>query len=405
MAIHKIALRNLFRQRRRSVLTALTMAGGFLLCSFSLGVSEGTYNSLIEMFTRDRVGHVQVHVKGYLDRPSLYDTIDDPSRVAERISTLPEVEAWAPRVYSPALAAVGKKTAGAQVMGVEPALEGRATRLRGKVTAGAFLSDSESREVMLGNGLAEVLRAEVGDEVVLIGQAADGSIANDLFQVVGVIGTRDDARERVMCYMHLATAQAFLSLGDRVHELAVVLNDQSEARASAIRMREAIWDSSLDISPWQVVEASFYQAMKADIEGMWISLAIIMLIVGIGVLETVLMTILERTREFGVLRALGTRPATVFKLIVLETAFLSCFSIMLGAVASLVCNSLLAEYGIEYPTPIEYGGFMFDRMVGQVSLRVFWIPAVLTFGTAVFVSIFPGIRAARVVPVVAMRHT
>ena len=405
MSIPKIAFRNLFRQRRRSLLTALTMAGGFLLCSLSLGVSEGTYSSLIEMFTRDRVGHVQVHANGYLDKPSLYDTIDDPSSVAKRIAALPEVDAWAPRVYSPALAAAGKKTAGAQVMGVEPTREGRATRLRGKVTAGAFLSASASQEVMLGNGLAEVLRAEVGDEVVLIGQAADGSIANDLFRVVGVIGSRDDARERVMCYMHLETAQAFLSLGDRVHELAVVLSDQSKARASAVRMRQAVGDSSLDVSPWQVVEASFYQAMQADIEGMWISLGIIMLIVGIGVLETVLMTILERTREFGVLRALGTRPVAVFELIVLETAFLACFSILLGTMASLMANYLLAEYGIEYPTPIEYGGFAFDRMVGQVSPRVFWIPAAITFGTAVLVSIFPGIRAARVVPVVAMRHT
>ncbi len=384
-------------------MTALTMAGGFLLCSLSLGLSDGTYSSLIDMFTRDRTGHVQVHKTDYLDKPSLYKTLETPDRLGERIGSLPDVEAWAPRVLSGALAAAGKKTTGAQIVGIAPSLEALTTRLKRKVSAGRFLSDEPAGEVMLGHGLADVLKVGVGDEVVLIGQAADGSIANDLYRVVGIVGGRADLRERVSCYMHLETAQEFLALEGRVHELAVVLADQSRSVSAAGKIRDALADSSLDVAPWQVIEAAFYQAMRADVKGMWISLGIIMVIVGIGVLNTVLMTILERTREFGVLRALGTRPGDVFGLIVLETAYLSILSILLGGAVSLVGNYLLATYGITYPTPIEYGGFMFQRMVGKVSFQVFWIPAAITFGTAVVVSVFPALRAAKVTPVKAMR--
>ncbi len=386
-------------------MTALTMAGGVLLCSLSLGLSEGTYSNLIDMFTRDRTGHIQVHKEDYLDKPSLYKTLGNLDLMGERIASLPGVEGWAPRVFSPTLAAVGKKTAGAQVVGVHPLREASATRLKGRVSAGRFLSEQPSGEVMLGRGLAGVLKAQVGDEIVLIGQAADGSIANDLFRVVGTIGDSKDVRERITCYMHIKTAQAFLALEGRVHELAVVLTDHTKSASMAGVVRGALDDPSLDVAPWQVVEAAFYQAMRADLKGTWISLGIIMAIVGIGVLNTVLMTILERTREFGVLRALGTRPKDVFKLIVLETVYLSVLSILLGGAAGLAGNYLLSVYGIVYPIPIEYGGFMIDRMVGKVSFQAFWVPTAITIGTAVVVSVFPALRAARVTPVKAMRSS
>ncbi len=399
----RIAYRNLFRQRRRSLLTVLAMAVGFALCSLSIGISDGTYMGLIEAFTRDRTGHVQVHKKGYLDKPTLYNTIVDPDRVGQIIGFLPSVEAWAPRVYSAVLAAAGNKTTGARIVGVLPEREAQTTRLKSKVRAGRFLSKRQGPEVMLGYGLAEVLNATTGDEVALIGQAADGSIANDVYRVVGVVGDGKDPYDRVACYMHLETAQAFLALDRRVHEIAVVVEDLSLSVRIAGKMRGLLDNGLLDVSPWQVVERTFYRAMQADVQSMWISLGIIMLIVAIGVLNTVLMAIMERTREFGVLRALGTRPSNVFFLILVETVCLSILSILLGGALSLLGNFMLSIYGITYPTPVEYGGYAFDRLISVVTFRSIWIPAVLTLGTAVIVSFFPATRAARVAPARAMR--
>ena len=404
MMMSKIAFRNILRQKRRSLLTALMMAGGTALFSLSVGISDGSYSNLIDMFTRDHTGHVQIHRKGYLDKPSLYNTFDHPDSLGLKIESLPYVEAWTPRVYSPALAFVGKKTTGVRMIGVHSRREGGTTRLRRKVRKGRFLSDVPAREMMIGGGVAEILKADIGDEIALIAQGADGSIATDLFEVVGMVSDGGDSYERMNCYVPIATAQEFLVLGGRVHELAVALTDQSRSERVAKMIQAGLDDGSLDIAPWQVVEASFYRAMQADIEGMWLSLMIIMIIVAIGVLNTVLMTLLERTREFGVLRALGTRPRDVFRLIVLETTYLSVLSILLGGALGLLGNYVFSKHGIALPTPVEYGGVLFDKMMGKISFRAFWLPAVVTLGTAVVVSVLPALRAAKVAPVKAMRN-
>ncbi len=384
-------------------MTLAAMAGGFALCSLSIGISDGTYLGLIEAFTRDRTGHIQIHGEGYLDRPTLYNTIDDPDRVGETIESLDVVAAWTPRVYSPVLAAAGNKTTGARIVGVLPGREARTTRLRLQVSAGRFLKGRPGLEVMLGHGLAEALGATTGGEVILIGQAADGSIANDVYRVAGIVGDAGDPYQRVALYMHLEEAQRFLELGRRVHEVAVVLADASASERVAGQLEGLLTRGPVEVSPWQVVEKAFYRAMQADLQGMWISLGIINLIVAIGVLNTVLMAIMERTREFGVLRALGTRPAAVFLLILVETALLSVLGALVGGVLGVISNTVLAEHGILYPTPVEYGGYVFDRLISMVSFRSVWIPAVLTFGTAVLVSLIPATRAARVAPARAMR--
>lgn len=384
-------------------MTLAAMAGGFVLSSLSIGISDGTYLGLIEAFTRNRTGHVQIHGAGYLDKPTLYNTIDDPDRVGETIESLDVAAAWAPRVYSPVLAAAGNKTTGARIVGVLPGREARTTRLEYQVSAGRFLTGRSGPEVMLGHGLAEALGAATGGEVILIGQAADGSIANDVYRVVGIVGDDRDPYQRVALYMHLEEAQRFLELGRRVHEVAVVLADPSASKRIAGQLDGLLTGNPVEVSPWQEVEKAFYRAMQADLQGMWISLGIINLIVAIGVLNTVLMAIMERTREFGVLRALGTRPATVFVLILGETALLSVFGVLAGGALGVIFNTLLAKHGIVYPTPVEYGGYVFDRLVSMVSFRSVWIPAVLTFGTAILVSLIPATRAARVAPARAMR--
>ena len=405
MIIARIALRNVLRQKQRSALTALMMAGGFVLCSISLGTSLGTYSRLIDTFTRNFTGHIQIHKKGYLEGPSLYNTLSDGEAIGARIAALPAVQAWTPRVYSPVLVFLGQKTAGGRLVGVHPGREGRTSRLKEKVRRGRFVAAEPTREVVIGEGLAGILQAEIGDRIALIAQGADGSFANDLFEVVGLVGEGVGADARTGCYVHIRAAQDFLALDRRLHEIAVVLEDQAQAQATAPRLAAALDDETLEVAPWQVVERGFYQAMQADVKGMWVSILIIMLIVAVGVLNTVLMAILERTRELGVLRALGTRPLQIFQLVLLEAASLAVLSIAAGAVLSLACNFLISLYGIPMPAPVDYGGMQFSRIWSSISPGTIWIPAAVTLGAALGVSVFPALRAARIAPVEALsRH-
>jgi ABC-type lipoprotein release transport system permease subunit len=403
MVIAKIAFRNIFRHKRRSLLTGMMMAGGGFLFSVFIGMVDGTYGNIIDMFTRDHTGHIQVHKGGYLEKPSIYESFPDPGAIGRKIKGIPYVESWAPRVHTPALAFAGAKTTGVRVIGLEPKREAATTRIREKVSEGRFISGQPEYEAIISSGLSRILKVGVGDEIAMIAQGVDGSLANDLFTVVGIADEGEVSYSGSNCYIHIAKAQEFLAMGDRVHELAVVLKEHTMSRQVARSIEEELSDASLDVSPWQVVEEQFYRAMRADIKGNWISIFVLTVVIAVGVLNTVLMVVLERTREYGVLRAIGTRPLSVFKLIVLETAFLSVMSITLGTAAGMIANHLLSIYGIAYPEPIEYGGVMFKELTARITARSIVLPATIVFLTALLVSVFPAIRAARIIPVKALR--
>ncbi len=399
----KIAFRNVFRQKRRTILTTLTMFGGFTLAAISIGWSDGTYSYIIDMFTRNRLGHIQIHRQGYLDKPSLYNTIDDYTTVGEKIQSIAGVEAWAPRLYSAGLASVAEKSAGVQIIGIDPEREAAATRFDKKIVEGRNFSKIPSPEAILGRGLAKTLRARLGDEIVIVSQAADGSIANDLYHIIGIVESGDEISDRMAFYLHLQDAQVLLALDERVHEIAVIVNDLHRVAELTGIISSKLNDSGLEVAPWQEFAKSFYQAMQADQQGMWITLFVIILIVAVGVLNTVLMSVLERTREYGLLKAVGTRPSAIIELVLYEVNIIALASVIIGLGLSVAINSLLSERGIAMPETFTYGGIEFNRMYTEVSARSLYIPAITVILSATLVSIFPSLRAARIEPAKAMR--
>jgi len=401
----RIAFRNIFRRKKRSILTGMMMAGAFVLFSVSFGFVDGGYDMIIDMFTRDRTGHVQVHAEGYLDKRSLYKIIRDVNDVGAAIESTGDIEAWAPRAYGPALAFAGQKTTGLNLMGIDPLREPRVTRLKQKVGMGNFISnDPSAYEIILPEKTARILRVGLGDEVALISQAADGSPATSLFTITGLIDDNNSSYGEMTGFTHIDTSREFFVLGKGAHEIAVLLSNHWKSREAADNINRALKGSGLVASPWEVVESQFYQAMQADLKGNWITLSVLTVIVAVGVLNTILMVILERTREYGVLKAIGTRPGQVFMLIVLETLMLSIMSIIVGIIGGLAANAYFAEYGITYPDPIEWGGMIIEHMKARITPRTIWIPSLVIFFTAFVVSIWPALRAARIVPVKALRE-
>jgi len=399
----KIAFRNTLRQKRRSVLTALTMVGGFVLAAISIGWSDGTYNTIIDMFTRNRLGHIQVHRKGYLDKPSLYRTIDRYNKVGRQIENIKGVESWAPRLFAAGLASVKDKSSAVQIFGIDPEKEQKTTRFDRKISRGKSLSLKPHHEAVLGRGLARVLGADLSQDIVIGSPAADGSIPNDLFTITGIASCGDAAKDRMALYLHLDEAQDLFVLPDQVHEIAVVVKDLEQVSRITEQIRETLENPELEISPWQEFARSFYRAMKLDQEGMWIMIFVIILIVAVGVLNTVLMSVLERIREYGVQKAVGTRPRSIFWQVILEVNVIAGGSILAGALLSLLANHLLSINGIALPFSFSYGGVVFEKMYAEVNLRTIVIPAATVILSALIVSVFPAFRAGRINPAKAMR--
>ncbi len=403
MQILRLAWRNIFRQKRRTALTVLTMVGGFTLSAVSIGWADGTYNNIINMFTRNRLGHIQIHGTGYLDKPTLQNVIENYKEIGDRISRIDHVEAWAPRLYASGLVSVEEKTAGGSIVGIDPIRERIATNFDQKLVEGRGLSDIGRHEVLLGKGLARTLKADLGEELVIVSQAADGSIANDLYQIIGVLQTDDVTTDQSAVYLHLADAQQLLALEGGVHEIVVMVDRLAQVEPVTRQISSLLEDPDLVVEPWQEFARSFYIAMKADKQGAWIMLFVIILIVAIGVLNTVLMTVLERTREYGVLRALGTPPSEIFGLVLTEILVMAFLSTAVGLAVSALVNYLFSLHGVAMPQPFSYGGMEFKRFYTEVNAHSLYVPALTVILSSITVSVFPALRAARVAPAQALR--
>ncbi|MBF0440747.1 MAG: ABC transporter permease [Oligoflexales bacterium] len=403
MLLIKLAFRNLFRQRRRTVLTGASLIVGFVFLSMSIAVMHGSYNSIIEMFTKSYVGHVQVHRRGYLEKPSISKSMDDPSSFIQALRKYREVEEISTRIMSPALAFSGIKTTGVKIIGIDPVNESRATSIRNKIKTGRYLEGNGRMEVIVSNSLSEILGLSLGSEITLISQGRDGSIANDIFKIVGIMDKGNDAMERNHVYMDIEKSREFLSMEKGVHELVILLKNQSLAMEISKRIAKDIDGERYEVNPWMDIEKSFYDSMKADLRGHSIFLGIIVFIVVIGVINAVLMNIMERSREFGVMKALGTRPFDIFAVIVLECFTLSLICSVIGIAVSVPLNYYLSIRGISYPVGFDIGGITMDRMVAEVNLKTVLIPAADIILTSVLFCMIPASRAAKIAPIRAMR--
>ena len=375
------------------------MTGGYILCVLSFSLVEGSYGNVIDIFTLDHTGHIQIHKDNYLRRPKIYKTIDDREALETVLTNNDEVSNFSPRVFAPALAYAGNKTSPVRVLGVDVEREPTTSRLAQKVKKGTYFDANPDGDgyfkAMVGQTVADMLLLDIGDEIVLISQGADGSIANDIFIISAVVGNRT-SYDRLGVYLPLEVAQMFLSLGSRVHEYTIIVENKNRNEAVARKIQDEL--PGLKVSPWQEVEETFYRTMQADKQGNHFTLGIVIFIVFIGILNTVLMSVLERTREFGVLRAIGSRPFEIIKMIFLETNLLACISICIGVILSIPLIAWFTYVGILLPEPIDMSGIEFQFMTGEFSWFVFTAPMALILGFSAAVSIPPGLRAAHILP-------
>lgn len=384
-------------------MTALSMAGGYMLFVFSMSLLEGSWSNVVDIFTLDHTGHIQVHKDDYAKRPKIHKTIENPAVVETTLKNHEDVTGWAPRVYSSALAYGGNKTSIAQIFGIDPELEPTVTRILQKVSAGQYFSAQPNADgyfpAMIGRGLANSLRLDVGDEIVLISSGADGSIANDIFIITAIIGNTTSF-DRLGVFLPLTVAQEFLSIGGEVHEFALLARNKHDNEQLAVALQSLM--PSLKVSPWQQIEATFYRTMQSDKQGNYFTMALIVFIVFIGVLNTVLMSVLERTKEFGVLKSIGCRPSELVKLIFIETVMLASISISVGLALILPVIVWFTEVGIKLDISVDMGGVVFDTMKGDLSAYVVFMPMGFMLLTAALISLPPGLRAARILPRVAL---
>lgn len=398
----KLALRNLLRQKRRSVITGITMAGGFALFSISIAWADGSYKGIIEVFTENRLGHIQIHADGYLESPSIYKSVKDAYSTGSVVSEIKGVKSWTPRVFAGGLGMVGDKTTAVQIIGIDPEKEAATSNFERKMTGGAYLDNSDSKKVIIGRDLAKIISAEIGDTIIFLSQAADGSIANDQYEIKGIVTTGNPVEDRTNCYITIEDAWDLFYMHGSCHEISILAHSMNDLDKIAAEIESEI-PENLETKTWIEFAAHFYKAMQADRAGDRVFRLIIMLVISVGVFNSILMSVLERTREYGLLKALGMKPSGVFKLIYAEFLLLAILSVCAGSLIAAGAISYLSVKGVVIGNGFSYGGMVFKEMKAEFNLRALLEPLFLLFISVTVVTFFPALKASKTDPSVTMR--
>jgi ABC-type lipoprotein release transport system permease subunit len=364
---------------------------------------------MIESATELYHGHVKITAKGYLDEHQLFMTIEEDG-LSGSIRQDPRIRGIAGRVRGFALLSCGEgdsaRTQPVELLGINPGEESTVTRLHDRVKEGTFLSGSDTKEVILGNGLAKRLEARVGSEIVAMGQDVDGSIAAEIFTVAGIIVTADPIRDASLAVVGRKTLQNMLVLDGRLHEWAIAMKRPIGADKYAQELQARL--PGVEVTSWNRFLPEMGQMLDLWRVLKYIYALIFYFAVILVTVNTMYMAFFERIREFGIMGAVGLKPGRLSLMIVLEGFFMSGISAIAGCVAGSLISLYLSIHYIDlsaYISTVSYGGTAIQpRIRCYMDINNIVIPVVMIIILGVIVALFPARRLRRLKPVDVLKE-
>ena len=396
--------RNLWRNTRRTCITLAAVCLSTAILMASYGLMDGLMQHAVSNATNLVVGEVQVHAQGYRADHSIYKALNEPDLILQAAKQ--KNVAAAPRRYGYGLVAVGTKSAGARFWGVEPASERTTFDLAQHLQEGRFLSETTQRGVVLGQKLARSLQAQIGSEIVVVVQAADGSLGNDLYTVTGILKAAGDSIDRNAALIHAADFVELFVSGERIHEVA--LNSRGMVSPEGLTALLSIAAPEEEIKSWRHLMPEVSDMVNLFDAFIWIFGLIFLLAAGMGVMNTMLMATYERIREFGILKALGATPWGIIRDVAAEALMLAALGTVLGTILGLAGSYYLQEVGLDlsiFAGTYSVGGVAFDPIWrATISPKMVFIPVVLMLIIGLLASLYPAALAARLDPVKAIHR-
>lgn len=409
----RVAWRNLWRNRGRTLVTASGLAFGYLSAVVLVGLTDGMSAELIENGTRLLVGQVQIHAPDYLPERSVYRTLGgdqgtDVSRLLARIEAQPDIAAATPRLYGGGLVSAGERTEAGIFMGVDPVRELGVSTLLSNLEGG-HVPQGGAHEVAIGAEMARLLGVAVGDEVVLVAPAADGSMGNDLYTVAGIFRTGTPGIDASYVVLPLPDLQFLMALDPgRIHEIALDVTRPWDTPAIATALQTALSAESPDLSvrPWTELRPELAESVSLMDSMNFIIVLVIFGMAVFGVANTMIIGTFERQKEFAVVRALGSSRTSVGRTVVYEGVLIGVLALGAGALLTL---PIMVWWHNNPPDLSPWvGGFSWVGSQWRPLLRVEYsadapiFSAVALFLTAIVAAVVPAWRATRVPPADAL---
>ena len=404
----KMAWRNVWRNPRRSILTMGAICFACVLLIFMLSMQFGSYETMINATLRIRTGHLQIQAVGYYGKQRMRDTVDSPEMINHMLDEINGIRATTMRANGFALVSSSDRSIGILVSGVDPQNEPRITTMAELIHSGDWFSGINAYEAVIGNLLARNLKVSLGDELTLLGQGKDGSIAASVVTVKGVFSSGMDAVDRGTLLMPLKAFQDMFGMGDSVHEIVVnaaTLEDtQRIQRLILERLSGITTGNALTLLNWKTLNPGLMESITMDLSMGIIMYGVLIIVVAFSILNTFLMVIFERTREFGVLMALGTTPGRLVRLVLTESMLITILGVASGLLGGILLTGHFQSHGIDLTGQsdllAQYGmsGLIFPRLsFASVTAGPLTV-LVITFLAA----FFPALKVSRLKPVTAL---
>lgn len=343
----KIAWRNLWRNKRRTLITAASIFFGVLLSTFMTSMQEGTYSRMIDNVVGFYSGYIQIHHLEYWDNKSIDYSFAPTDSLTEVLDENPAVTSYVPRLESFSLMSYENNTKGAAVIGIDPEKEDQMTNISNWIEKGSYLKSGD-KGILLAVNLAKTLGVDVNDTLVLISQGYHGVSAAALFPVRGILKFPSPAMNNLGGYIDIKEAQDFFSVPGKLTSLVIMIDDYAKVNQTKHQLVNEL-GGQYEIMAWDEMDPVTKNMIDADRSGAYISKGILYALVGFGIFGTVIMMMAERRKEMGIMIAIGMQKSRLSKILFYETILIG----LVGVLAGFVISFPLILYLRYHPIPLS----------------------------------------------------
>ncbi|MES9832293.1 MAG: FtsX-like permease family protein [Candidatus Thiodiazotropha sp. DIVDIV] len=399
-----LALRNLAGHPRRTLLTAGAIAVGLASLIFLWGFNEGLHRNMLGNFQKAIIGTLQIHHEGFFKHPDLSLAIPDIDKVTNSLESA-GVKNYSHRLESFGLAASDSTTQGVMLIGMDPVRETRVTELDKRIGIGRFLQPDDSYTLILGATTANNLQVNLGDEVIIIGYDRYGAMIAESFTLVGIITSGEMGLDKGMAITSLASLQEMVDMQGRVTTFVVNI-DSKQLPELITNLKLSLSGENLEIMPWYVMFPVMKEWVTLHNGFLYLFLGVVLFIVLAGELNTLLLSMLDRTREFGILMAIGTTRRQIALLMMTEAGIIGIIGILLGILLGYTVISITGIVGIDLSILLgSTSRFYVDPLIyPHLKLDHLGITASAIFFASILSSTYPAWRASLLQPVEAIRN-
>lgn len=401
-----LAWRNIWRNKRRTLITVASIFFGVLLSAYMTSMQEGSYDKMVDIVVKFYSGYMQVHHEDYWENKSINSSFDYDQALIDQLKKHPEIDFVIPRLESFGLASAGELTRGTAIFGIVPDVETQLTGIANKIVSGKYLQATDDG-VVIGEGLAKYLKLGLSDTLVIITQGYHGVSAAGKFPVRGIIKHASPELNKSIVYMELKTCQYFLSAENKLTSLVVNVADNDVMNRTLKTLKSEI-KSPYSVMSWEEMQPEVVQQIESDRAGGILMKAILYIVIAFGIFGTIMMMIAERRREFGVMISIGMQKRKLSVILFFETLFIG----LLGIISGLAITLPLILIQAKNPIPLtgETAKLMEDfgfepYMFFSTAPEVFWQQAISVFVITMLIGIYPVVAARRIKEIKALHGT